>query len=88
MAPLRKNLLESVDSFNDVPVTIEARFEERLMDVRDILAIRPGAVVRLSQPAGETLDVYVGNVLLASAEVTVLGDRLALRITEFVRFDP
>jgi len=88
MAPLRKGLLESVDSFNDVPVTIEARFEERLMDVRDVLAIRPDAVVRLSQPAGETLGVYVGNVLLASAEVTVLGDRLALRITEFVRFDP
>jgi len=88
MAPLRKSLLESVDSFNDVPVTIEARFEERLMDVRDVLAIRPDAVVRLSQPAGETLGVYVGNVLLASAEVTVLGDRRALRITEFVRFDP
>jgi flagellar motor switch protein FliN/FliY len=73
----------TIDSFADVPVVVEAHFEERMMDLRDVLAIRPGAVVPLNRPAGETLRVYVGNVFLASAEVIVIEDRLALRITEF-----
>jgi len=74
---------KTIDAFADVPVDIEAHFEERMMDIREVLAITPGTVIALNRPAGETLRVYVGNVFLASAEVIVLEDRLALRITEF-----
>ena len=58
------------------------------MDVREILGMQPGTVTRMSRPAGETLSVYVGDVFLASAEVIVIEDHLALRITEFERLDP
>jgi flagellar motor switch protein FliN/FliY len=74
---------KTIDSFADIPVDIEAHFEDRMMDLREVLAITPGTVIPLNRPAGETLRVYVGNVLLASAEVIVIEDRLALRITEF-----
>jgi flagellar motor switch/type III secretory pathway protein FliN len=57
------------------------------MDVREVLAVRPGAVIPLHRAAGETLRVYVGNVFIASAEVIVIEDHLALRITEFERLD-
>jgi len=88
MALLREASVETIESFRDIPVVVEARFEECLMDVREVLAIQPGAVIPLGRPAGETLSVYIGNVALASAEVIVIEDRLALRITEFERFDP
>jgi len=88
MAQLGEALLDTVESFRDIGVVVEARFEECLMDVREVLAIRPDAVIPLGRPAGETLSVYIGNVPLASAEVIVIEDRLALRITEFERFDP
>jgi flagellar motor switch protein FliN/FliY len=87
MAPLGKGLPDNIDSFDDISVTVEGRFEERLMDIRDVLAMRPDAVVQLSRPAGETLGVYIGNVLLASAEVIVIDENLALRITELARFE-
>jgi flagellar motor switch/type III secretory pathway protein FliN len=87
MDPLPKSAAETADSFSDVYVTIEARFEERVMDLREVLAIQPGALFPLSRAAGETLSVYVGNVHLASAEVIVISDHLALRITEFEEFD-
>jgi flagellar motor switch protein FliN/FliY len=87
MDPLPKSTGDMGDSFSDIRVVIEARFEEDLMDVRDVLAIRPGAVVPLNRAAGETLGVYVGNVHLGSAEVIVISDHLALRITEFGKFD-
>jgi flagellar motor switch protein FliN/FliY len=83
MDSLLNNTAGIIDSFSDVSVAVEAHFEERMMELRDVLAIRPGAVIPLTRSAGETLGVYVGNVLIASAEVLVIEDRLALRITEF-----
>jgi flagellar motor switch protein FliN/FliY len=87
MDSLQPGTPESTDSVADITVAVEARFEERLMDIRDVLAIRPGVVIPLGRPAGETLSFCVGNVRLASAEVVVIEDRLALRITEFERLD-
>ena len=74
-----------IENFSDISVSVQAHFEERMMDFRDIIAIQPGDVIPLSRAAGETLKVYVGNVPLASAEVIVIEERLALRITEFER---
>jgi flagellar motor switch protein FliN len=83
MDSLLKSTTEIIDSFSDISVAIEAQFEERLMTVRQVLAIQPGDVIPLTRAAGETLSVYVGNVFLAFAEVIVIEDHLALRITEF-----
>jgi flagellar motor switch protein FliN/FliY len=87
MDPVAKSTTDGIDGFSDISVTVEARFDEHMMDVREVLAIRPGAVVPLNRAAGETLGVYVGNVHLANAEVIVIADHLALRITEFGKFD-
>jgi len=74
-----------IDELSNIPVIVEARFNQRVMDLRDILAIQPGAIVELEQIAGETLSVFVGNVPMAQAEVLVVNQRLAIRITEFQR---
>jgi flagellar motor switch protein FliN len=87
MDPLLTSTTENIDSFSDITLPVEGRFEERLMNVQDVLAFRPGAVIPMHRAAGETLRVYVDNVLLASAEVIVIEDHLALRITEFERLD-
>jgi flagellar motor switch protein FliN len=87
MDHLHKSTADLLDGFSDIPVPVEGRFEERPMDLRDVLAVRPGAVIPLHRAAGETLRVYVGNVPIASAEVIVIEDHLALRITEFERLD-
>ncbi len=83
----RPRPIERIDAWSDIPVTIEARLDERLLDVRTILAMRPDTVTPLNRPAGETLAVFVGNVFLASAEVIVIEEHLALRITEFERLE-
>jgi flagellar motor switch protein FliN/FliY len=72
----------AIERFADVSVLIEARLEERLMDFSSLRRIAPGFVLPLRRAAGDTVDVYIGNVRFASAEVVVIEDRLALRITE------
>jgi len=83
MSASAETTAEGIDRFWDVPVTVEARLDDRLMELEDVGKIRAGEVIALHRAAGETLDVYVGNVRFAVAEVVVIEDTLALRITEF-----
>jgi flagellar motor switch protein FliN/FliY len=70
-------------SFRDIPVPIEVRIGHRTASVQDLASIKDGSIFLLDKPAGETLDLYVGNIKLASVEVVVVEDRLSVRITEF-----
>jgi flagellar motor switch/type III secretory pathway protein FliN len=69
-------------------VAIEARLGERLMELSEIAAIEPGVVIPLPRAAGETLEVYVGDIRFALAEVVVIEDSLALRITKLDGLEP
>jgi flagellar motor switch protein FliN/FliY len=72
-----------IHSFRDVPVLVEVRIGQRTASVQELATIGNGSIVLLDKPAGETLDLYVGNIRLASVEVVVVDERLAVRITEF-----
>jgi len=41
-----------------------------------------GQIVPLDRAAGETFDVFVGDLLLATAEVVIVETNLAIRITD------
>ena len=77
-----------IHSFRDVPVVIEVRIGQRTASVQELASIGNGSVVLLDKPAGETLDLYVGNIRLASVEVVVVDDRLSVRLTEFDTLGP
>lgn len=82
MTPSLSTEVETVDEIWDVSVTVEARIDEPLMELATIAHIQPGTVIASKRPAGDVLEVYVGNVLFAAAEVVVIEDTLALRITK------
>ena len=72
-----------LDAISDLEVEVEARLDEMRITVESVLQLEPGSVLPLQRPAGNTIDVFVGNVRVASAEVIVIENNLALRITEF-----
>jgi flagellar motor switch protein FliN/FliY len=74
-------LLE-IDSFADVPVSLEVRLGCRPTTLEAIASLEPGAVVPLDRAAGETFDVFIGDLLLATAEVVIVEGVLAIRITD------
>ena len=51
--------------------------------VGDLLKLAPGAVVQTATPAGKDVPVRINGILLGSGKFEVIGDRLAIRITEF-----
>jgi len=74
-------LLE-IDSLADVPVALEVRLGCRPTTLSAIARLDIGSLVHLDRAAGETFDVFIGDLLLAAAEVVIVEGRLAIRITD------
>jgi len=74
--------LERFERLRDVSMRVQADLDRRPISLRELLALRVEDVVVLNRPAGENIDVYAGGALLASAEVLVVENRLAVRIAD------
>lgn len=55
------------------------------ISVRECLTLGPRSVVRLNQAAGEDLQVFAGDVAIAKAEVVIVEDSTAVRLTEILK---
>ena len=53
--------------------------------VRDLLKLGRGAVVELDRKINAPPDVYDAGVLVARGEVTIVEDRLAVTISDFIK---
>ena len=80
--------LLDMDSFADVPVPVEVRLGCRPITLEAIAKLGPGSIVPLDRAAGETFDVFVGNLLIATAEVVIVDGKLAMRITDLDLSEP
>ena len=72
----------SITSLGDVTVSLSMQLGQSRMFVRDIVALRNGSIVELDKLAGEQIDIYLNDVFFAKGEVVVIGDSLAVRITD------
>ena len=68
----------------DVPVRISVELGGTKMRVREVLRLGEGSVVELDRMAGEPADVLVNGRVVARGDLTVVEDRLAIRIVELV----
>ncbi len=74
-----------LDLVSDVPVTLTVEIGSSRMLLREVLQLDTGSVVELDRDSGELADVLVNGRLVARGDVTVVDDRLAVRIVEMVK---
>ncbi len=79
------NAMDEIGPLADITVEIEMVLDRKTMTVRELLELEVGSLVRLSRSAGENIDLYVNDVLLAYGEVVVIENTLGARITDFAR---
>jgi len=79
------NPLDEIARLADVPLPIEALLDRKTMTMRELLSLDVGGVLRLDRSAGENIDVYVSDALLAYGEVVVIESTLGVRITAFAQ---
>ena len=79
---MEKDGVDRLAAFSDVPLDLDAVLERRVISVRRLLEMNPGQLVLTVKSAGEEAELFLGGVLLGRGEITLAGDRLAVRITE------
>lgn len=72
------------DLLMDVPLNVRIELGRTRMRLEDLLRVGKGSVVPLDQLAGEPLDIYVNDRLVAKGEVLILHDNFCVRVTEIV----
>jgi flagellar motor switch protein FliN/FliY len=75
---------DPADIVLDVGVQLSLEVGRSRMTIRDFLQLAPGSVVELERPAGDPLDVYVNDRLVAHGEVVMVNDRYGVRFTEAI----
>lgn len=86
--PLQENNLEervrSLDMILDIPMQVSVELGRTRMPIKEVIQLTQGSVIELSKTAGEHLEVFVNNKLIARGEVVVVNDKFGIRISEIL----
>jgi|SRR5436190_1707801 flagellar motor switch protein FliN/FliY len=76
--------VSSIDLLRDVELNVKIELGRSRMLVEDVLKLSEGSVVELDKLAGDPVDVFVNERLVARGEVLVLNDNFCVRVNEIV----
>lgn len=68
----------------DIPLLLTVELGRSRMLISDLLQLGQGSVVEVTKPAGEPMDVYVNQRLIARGEVVVINEKFGIRLTDIV----
>jgi flagellar motor switch protein FliN/FliY len=73
-------MANSINMLLDVNVPIGVQLGQTKMTIRELLNLKKSTIVRLNRMAGEPVDVYISKKIIAKGEITVVDDKLSIRI--------
>jgi len=66
----------------DISLQLSIELGRAVLNVKEILALRDGSVVELNKLAGDPVDIFVNDKLMARGEVVVIDDNFGVRVTD------
>ena len=73
-----------LDILLDTPMSVSAILGEAGLEVREILQLGPGSVIKLDRRAGDPVDLFLRGVKFGSGRLVVVGETLGVRIEEIL----
>lgn len=74
----------TLELIRDVELDVRIEFGRTHMYLEDVLRLRKGSVVALDKLAGDPVDIFVNERLIARGEVLVLNDNFCVRVAELI----
>jgi flagellar motor switch protein FliN/FliY len=74
----------NIDLLMDVTLRVTVELGRTRMQLARILELQHGSVVELDRLAGDPVDVFVNDRMVARGEVVVVDDKFGVRIIEMV----
>ena len=75
---------QGINLLLDIPLQASVEVGRSKILVRELLQLTEGYVIELDKLAGETLDLYVNDRLIARGEAVVVNDKFGLRLTDVI----
>lgn len=72
------------DNLRDVPVQVSVGLGKATLMLGELMALKKGDVLTLDKQAGDPVDVYVNNHLVAHGELTLTGEQFGVVLTSLV----
>jgi flagellar motor switch protein FliN/FliY len=82
--PATKAFSNTLGNLMDVPVEMRVELGRASMTIKEILSLGEGSIIELDKLAGDTVDIYVNNKMIAKGEVVVIDENFGIRITEIL----
>ena len=73
-----------IELLMDISLQISVELGRARMTIENLLRLTQGSVVELNRIAGEPLDIYVNNKLVARGEAVVVKEKFGVRIIDVV----
>jgi flagellar motor switch protein FliN len=73
-----------LDFILDIPLELSVELGKTKMLVNDLLQLGQGSIVELNKLAGEPLEVFINNKLVARGEVVVVNEKFGIRLTDII----
>jgi len=74
----------NLNLLKDIHLQVSVELGRSTKKINEILELRNGSIVELDKLAGEPVDIFVNNKLIAKGEVVVMDENFAVRLTEIL----
>ena len=76
--------IANLDFILDIPLEVSVELGRAKMLISDLLQLGQGSVIELTKPAGDPLEIYVNEKLIARGEVVMVNDKFGIRMTDVI----
>ncbi|GAI97743.1 unnamed protein product, partial [marine sediment metagenome] len=80
----KDNATLDLDFILDISLTLSVELGKSRMLISELLQLGQGSIVELTKLAGEPMDVFVNQRLIARGEVVVVNEKFGIRLTDIV----
>lgn len=79
--PPNRSIKKNLDILQDVSMHISVELGRTKSSIREVMEMEQGSIVELDKVAGEQVEIFVNEKLVAKGEVIVIEDKFGVRVT-------
>ncbi len=65
----------------DISLHVSVELGRAKSSIKEVMAFEKGSIIELNKVAGEQVEIYVNDKLVAKGEVIVIEDKFGVRVT-------
>jgi flagellar motor switch protein FliN/FliY len=76
--------ISNLDFILDIPLEVSVELGRAKMLISDLLQLGQGSVIELTKMAGEPVEIFVNQKMIARGEVVVVNEKFGIRMTDII----